>query len=96
MRLCRRDPHRRALLRSELAGPLDIDDVAADRPVWMVDDWCASTGAVADLEDFVLGDFGDVAAMGEEIRSGEFTSQEQAIERAGPTGMSSWPGHRRR
>ena len=66
----------------ELAGSLDVDDVAADCPAWIGNDWCESTGAVVDLEDFVLGDFGDVAAMGDEIRSGDFSSQEQAIAQA--------------
>ena len=66
----------------EIAGSLDIDEGAADCPAWIGNDWCASTGAVAGLEDFIFSDFGDASAMGDEIRSGEFTSQEQAIARA--------------
>lgn len=66
----------------ELAGPVALDDLAGDCPEWLGDDWCASTTAIADLEDFVLGDFGEVDELSDEIRSGEFTSQEQPIAEA--------------
>ncbi len=63
----------------DAAGILDLGGVRDDCPKWVGDDWCKSTGAVDELSDFVLGDFGDPEELTKELRTGDLTSQKKPI-----------------